>query len=113
MATVGERVAGAIPVLKVEGETVPEVWERAVILCWQEGISIKTEYDRPEDPPSKDCSMVMVMNDPLGEPRIHRAFPGGLEDLEVYLSDIVRRWGLEVARRQVEIYQEIIRGREA
>lgn len=36
-----------------------------------------------------------------------------LEDPEVYLSDIVRCWGLEVARRQVEIYQEIIRGREA
>jgi thymidylate synthase len=89
MATVGERVKGAIPVLKVEGETVPEVWERAVILCWKEGISIKTEYDRPEDPPSKDCSMVMVMNDPLGEPRIHRAFPGGLEDLEVYRLEVV------------------------
>jgi thymidylate synthase len=89
MATVGERVKGMIPVLKVEGETVPEVWERAVILCWNEGISIKTEYDRPEDPPSKDCSMVMVMNDPLGEPRIHRAFPGGLEDLEVYRLEVV------------------------
>jgi len=36
-----------------------------------------------------------------------------LEDAEVYLSDLVRRWGLEVARRQVDIYQEIIRGREA
>jgi transposase len=36
-----------------------------------------------------------------------------LEEAEVYLSDVVRRWGLEVARRQVEIYQEIIRGREA
>lgn len=36
-----------------------------------------------------------------------------LQDPEVYLSDVVRRWGLEVARRQVEIYQEIIRRREA
>ncbi len=89
MATVGERVRGAIPVLRVEGQTVPEVWEQAVILCYKDGISIKTEYDRPEDPPSKDCSMVMVMNDPLGEPRIHRAFPGGLEDLEVYRLEVV------------------------
>jgi thymidylate synthase len=89
MATVGERVKSGIPVLKVEGGTVPEVWERAVILCWNEGVGIKTEYDRPEDPPSRDCSMVMVMNDPLGEPRIHRAFPGGLEDLEVYRLEVV------------------------
>jgi thymidylate synthase len=89
MATVGERVESCIPVLKVEGDTVPDVWERAVILCWQEGVSIRTEYDRPMDPPSRDCSMVMVMNDPLGEPRIHRAFPGGLEDLEVYRLEVV------------------------
>ncbi|MCL6579931.1 MAG: IS21 family transposase [Candidatus Bathyarchaeota archaeon] len=36
-----------------------------------------------------------------------------LEAPEVTLSAVVRRWGLEVARRQVEIYQEIIRRREA
>jgi thymidylate synthase len=79
----------AIPVLKVEGETIPEVWERAVILCWEKGTSIRTEYDRQEDPPSKDCSMVMVIRNPMGEPRIHRAFPGGLEDLEIYRLEVV------------------------
>ena len=36
-----------------------------------------------------------------------------LQAPEVYLSDVVRRWGLEVACRQVEIYQEIIGRREA
>ena len=79
----------AIPVLKVEGETIPEVWEKAVILCWQQGISIRTEYDRETDPPSKDCSMIMVIRDPLAEPRIHRAFPGGLGDLEIYRQEVV------------------------
>jgi thymidylate synthase len=78
-----------IPVIKVEGQTLPEAWEKAVIATWEDGLSIKTEYDKPGDPPSKDCTMVMVVNDPMKEPRIHRAFPGGLEDLEVYRQEVV------------------------
>ena len=79
----------AIPVLKIEGKTLPEVWEKAVIATWDEGLGIKTEYDKPNDPLSKDCTMVMVVEEPLLEPRIHRAFPGGLEDLEVYRQEVV------------------------
>ena len=80
---------GNIPVIKIEGETLPEVWERAVIETWEKGVSIKTEYDKPDDPPSKDCTMIMVIKDPFKEPRIHRAFPGGLEDLEIYRQEVV------------------------
>jgi thymidylate synthase len=89
MATSRAIEAKAIPVLKVEGDTIPEVWENAVLTCWREGISIRTEYDKEGDPPSKDCTMVMVIKNPLGEPRIHRAFPGGLEDLEIYRLEVV------------------------
>lgn len=78
-----------IPVLKVEGDTLPETWEKAVLTTWRDGLDIKTEYDKPEDPPSKDSTMIMVVNDPMKEPRIHRAFPGGLEDLEVYRQEVV------------------------
>ncbi len=78
-----------IPVLKVEGDTLPETWEKAVLATWNEGLDIKTEYDKPSDPPSKDSTMVMVVNSPMKEPRIHRAFPGGLEDLEVYRQEVV------------------------
>jgi thymidylate synthase len=87
---IGKAVAAeAIPVLKVEGRTIPEVWENAVLECWRKGVSIRTEYDKEDDPPSKDCTMVMVILEPLGEPRIHRAFPGGLEDLEIYRLEVV------------------------
>lgn len=79
----------SIPVLRVQGRTLPETWERAVLATWHEGLSIKTEYDKPQDPPSKDCTMVMVVDEPMTEPRIHRAFPGGLEDLEVYRQEVV------------------------
>jgi len=80
---------GNIPVLRVEGETLPEAWEKAVIATWEQGVDIKTEYDKPGDPASKDCTMMMVVNDPFKEPRIHRAFPGGLEDLETYRQEVV------------------------
>jgi len=78
-----------IPVIKVGGRTLPEAWEKAVIATWRDGLDIKTEYDKKEDPLSKDCTMVMVVDEPMREPRIHRAFPGGLEDLEVYRQEVV------------------------
>lgn len=78
-----------IPVIKVEGRTLPEAWEKAVIATWNDGLSIKTEYDKPGDPSSKDCTMIMAVDEPMSEPRIHRAFPGGLEDLEVYRQEVV------------------------
>jgi len=78
-----------IPVLMVRGETVAEVWERSLIEVWEKGISIKTEYDRQGDPESKDATMVMVINNPFSEPRIHLGFPGGMEDLEKYRQEVV------------------------
>ena len=78
-----------IPVLLVEGNTLPQAWEKAVIAAWEKGLAIKTEYDKPTDPPSRDCTMVMVVHKPMDEPRIHRAFPGSLESLEIYRQEVV------------------------
>jgi thymidylate synthase len=78
-----------IPVIKVQGETLPAAWEKAVIATWEQGLEIKTEYDKTNDPPSRDCTMVMIVDEPMKEPRIHRAFPGGLEDLEIYRQEVV------------------------
>jgi len=80
---------GNIPTLHVSGRTLPEAWEKAVLACWRHGAAIRTEYDKPGDPPSKDCTMMWTVEDPFAEPRIHRAFPGGLEDLEVYRQEVV------------------------
>jgi len=78
-----------IPVLFVEEETLPAAWENAVTRTWNEGALLKTEYDKPGDPPSRDVTMVMVVKNPFKEPRIHRAFPGGLGDLEIYRQEVV------------------------
>jgi len=80
---------GNIPTLFVTGKTLPEAWEKAVLECWTKGAAVRTEYDKPGDPPSRDCTMMWVVEDPLAEPRIHRAFPGGLEDLEIYRQEVV------------------------
>jgi len=81
--------AGNIPVLQAQGQTLPEAWENSVVLAWQKGCQVKTEYDRSGDPPSRDCTMTVVVEEPLTEPRIHRAFPDSLEGLEVYRLEVV------------------------
>ena len=86
---IGMEHKNGIPVLMVEEDTLPAAWERAVLETWHKGISLKTEYDREGDPSSKDSTMIMVIRDPLAEPRIHRAFPGSLESLEVYRQEVV------------------------
>ena len=73
----------------VNRNTLPEAWEEAVIRCWEEGDQVKTQYDKPGDPPSRDCTAMIVIQDPMAEPRIHKAFPGSLEDLEKYRLEVV------------------------
>ena len=73
----------------VDAETLPEGWEQAVLRCWEEGERIRTEYDRPDDPESRDCTVMIVVREPFKEPRIHKAFPGSLEDLEIYRQEVL------------------------
>jgi thymidylate synthase len=70
-------------------DTLPEAWEQAVLRCWQEGDRIRTEYDKSADPESRDCTALIVALRPFDEPRIHKAFPGSLEDLEIYRQEVV------------------------
>ncbi|MBN1577222.1 MAG: hypothetical protein JW913_11755 [Chitinispirillaceae bacterium] len=79
---------GSIPVLFVEGNSLAEAWEKSLIRLNENGCSIKTEYDKPDDPPSKDCSMTIVVHDPLAEPMIHKDLPGGLDDLQEYVLEV-------------------------
>ena len=54
-----ERSDAQIPVLFVTGRTVPEAWEKAVLAVRDNGAQIKTEYDRPDDPPSLDATVTV------------------------------------------------------
>ncbi|MDH7480936.1 MAG: thymidylate synthase [Armatimonadota bacterium] len=78
-----------LPVIHVVAENLPEAWERAVVETWKHGATIQTQYDKPTDPPSKDALSVIVVTNPMSEPRIHRAFPGGIVELEAYRQEVV------------------------
>ncbi len=64
-------------------------WEKAVIACWEQGASFPTQYDKTDDPNSRDVTAMIHVTDPMSEPRLHRAFPGGLDDLEKYRAEVL------------------------
>ncbi|MDD5011402.1 MAG: thymidylate synthase, partial [Phycisphaerae bacterium] len=78
-----------IPTISIEAGCLPEAWEAAVLAVWDNGIEIKTQYDKPEDPPSKDATVMITVANPFAEPRIHKNFPGGPEELEAYRQEVV------------------------
>jgi len=67
---------------------MPEAWEKAVLRCWEEGERVRTEYDKADDPESRDCTAMIIVRKPFDEPRIHKAFPGSLESLEIYRQEV-------------------------
>ena len=78
-----------IPVISITADCLPEAWEKAVLAVWDKGLEVKTQYDKPEDPPSKDATVMITVTDPFREPRIHKNFPGGPEELEAYRQEVV------------------------
>jgi len=78
-----------LPVIHLQAANLAEGWERAVVATWERGARIATQYDKPDDPPSRDATLVLSVADPFAEPRIHRALPGGIYDLEVYRQEVV------------------------
>jgi len=67
---------GHIPVLYAKGKCLPEAWENSIIALWAHGTLLKTQYDKKEDPPSKDAAMIMVIEDPLWSRRPGRISAG-------------------------------------
>jgi thymidylate synthase len=80
---------GNIPVLMVRADTIPAAYEQAIREVWEKGIRIKTEYDRPGDPPSRDATVCVVVENPFGQPRFHRSFADGLGGLAEYVMEVI------------------------
>ncbi len=78
-----------MPVITITAKCLPEAWEKAVLAVWDNGLEIKTQYDKPADPPSKDATVIITVTDPFSEPRIHKNFPGGPEELEAYRQEVI------------------------
>jgi len=78
-----------IPVLSAEGDCIARAWENSLVTLYESGCLAPTEYDQPGDPPSKDATMTLVVDEPLREPMIHKDLPGGFEDLEEYVMEVL------------------------
>jgi len=78
-----------IPVLHVEGRSLAEAYERALTALYSNGRPMPTQYDKPGDPPSLDATMNITVWEPWCDPMIHKAFPGGIEDLREYVMEVM------------------------
>ncbi|MHB1001407.1 MAG: thymidylate synthase [Armatimonadota bacterium] len=78
-----------LPVVQITAKSLPQAWEEAVVKTWETGAIIATQYDKPTDPASRDAIAVIVVSEPMSEPRIHRAFPAGIAELEAYRQEVV------------------------
>jgi len=100
---------GNIPVLGVSEDTIPQAYEKAIKEVWEKGVSVQTEYDRPEDPPSKDATVIITIREPFRQPRFHRSFADGLGGLAEYVMEVVHGahdyW--------VKPMEEILKGKES
>jgi thymidylate synthase len=75
-----------IPVITIQGKNIPAVWESSVLSAWSDGAKMYTEYNQW----SKDCSMLIVVDEPFSEPRVHMGgLCGGLDDLAKYVGELV------------------------
>ncbi|MDD5192179.1 MAG: hypothetical protein PHH54_07005 [Candidatus Nanoarchaeia archaeon] len=80
---------GTMPVISINANTIPAAWELAVLSCFNHGTKVSTHYDREGDPPSIEATIMVRVENPFNEPRIHKNFPGGPKELEVYRQEVV------------------------
>jgi thymidylate synthase len=77
-----------IPVISVTRRTLAEAYEAALTAVYEQGTRFKTQYDKPDDPESMDCTMNITIEEPESDPMIHMAFPGGIDDLKEYVLEL-------------------------
>jgi thymidylate synthase len=77
-----------IPVITVSDNSLAMAYEKALVALYLNGTRIRTQYDKPGDPLSIDSTMDITIFDPWSDPMIHKAFPGGIEDLKEYAMEL-------------------------
>ena len=77
-----------IPVIHVAGRSLAEGYEAALIALYENGVRLETQYDKPGDPASIDATMNITIEEPWSDPMIHKAFPGGIENLREYVMEL-------------------------
>lgn len=88
-AVIGRVNMKDIPVLHVEADSLAEAYEKALISLFRNGVRIATQYDKEGDPQSIDATMNITVSDPMTDPMIHKAFPGGIAELREYVIELL------------------------
>ncbi len=84
--------AGRIPTLHVVGDSIPQAYFRAIKAVWENGLPIRTEYDRKDasgqciDPPSRDARVLIEVKDPFAQPRFP---PISFCEIGTYIAEIM------------------------
>jgi len=80
------------PTLHVVGDSIPSAFYRAMDAVWNNGASVRTEYDRKDasgeyiDPPSRDARVLIEVIDPFKEPR----FPiASFSEVGTYIAELM------------------------
>jgi thymidylate synthase len=82
-------MAQNIPVIYVCEKSLAQAYEKALASLYTNGVRFKTQYDKPGDPLSIDSTMDITILEPMSDPMIHKAFPGGIEDLREYVMELL------------------------
>lgn len=77
-----------IPIISITEETLAMAYEKALVQLYQNGTRFKTQYDKEGDPLSIDATANIVVLNPLKDPMIHKAFPGGISNLREYFLEL-------------------------
>ena len=84
--------AGRIPTLHIVADSIPQAYFRAMKAVWENGLAIRTEYDRKNaageyiDPPSRDARVLIEVKDPFTQPRFP---PLSFCELGAYIAEIM------------------------
>lgn len=83
---------GRIPTLHIGAESIPQAYYRAMKAVWEQGLAIRTEYDRRDkdgnyiDPPSRDARVLIEVRDPYKQPRFP---PVSFCEIGTYIAEIL------------------------
>jgi thymidylate synthase len=77
-----------IPVITIHEKNLAMAFEMALVELYNKGTRFKTQYDKPGDPESLDCTLNLTIEEPESEPMIHMAFPAGIEQLKEYVLEL-------------------------
>jgi Thymidylate synthase len=83
---------GRLPTLHVVADSLPQAHFRAMKAVWENGLAIRTEYDRKDDsgkyidPPSRDARVLIEVKDPFSQPRYP---PLSFCEIGTYIAEIM------------------------